>query len=78
MTHHCFTQSSVLNFLCLITLRECPSLMQSLTRSLQERKMGVGCALPNVSVVKNSIQVFRNELVLYGFRKPHVFLRSWL
>ena len=42
--------------------------------------MGVGCALPNVSVVKNSIQVFRNELenVVYGFRKPHVFLRSWL
>ena len=50
MTHHCFTQSAVLNFLCLITLRECPSLMQSL------REKNVGCALPNVSVVKNSIQ----------------------
>ena len=61
-----------------ITVRECLSLMQSLTRSLQERKMNVGCALANVSVVKNSLQVFRNEVanVVYGFKKPNALLRS--
>ena len=35
--------------------------MQSLTRSLQERQLEVVCALANVSVVKNLLQVFRNE-----------------
>lgn len=35
--------------------------MQSLTRSLQERQLDVVCALANVSVVKNLLQVFRNE-----------------
>ena len=56
---------------CLITVRECLSLMQSLTRSLQERKMNVECVLANVSVVKNSLQVFRNEVanVVYGFKE---------
>ena len=35
--------------------------MQSLTRALQERQLDVVCALANVSVVKNLLQVFRNE-----------------
>ena len=37
---------SICNFIvCLIIVRECLSLMQGLTRSLQERKLDVGCAL---------------------------------
>ena len=42
---------SICNFqfiVCLIIVRECLSLMQGLTRSLQERKLDVGCALKNV------------------------------
>ena len=38
-------------------------LMQSLEVSLQERQLDVGCALANVSVVKNSLEVFKNEVV---------------
>ena len=38
-------------------------LMQSLEISLQERQLDVGCALANVSVVKNSLEVFKNEVV---------------
>ena len=46
----------------MITVREFLSLMQSLIRSLQERQLDVGCALANISVVKNSLQVFSNEV----------------
>ena len=38
-------------------------LMQILEISLQERQLDVGCALANVSVVKNSLEVFKNEVV---------------
>ena len=35
--------------------------MQSLIRSLQEKQLDGRCVLTNVSVLKNSLQVFRNE-----------------
>lgn len=36
--------------------------MQSLIRSLQEKQLDGRCVLANVSVLKNSLQVFRNEV----------------
>lgn len=40
---------------CLITVRECLSLMQDLARSLQNGQLGVGCALSDVFVVNDSL-----------------------
>ena len=50
--------SSIYNFefvFCLITVRECLSLMQDLARSLQNGQLGVGCALSDVFVVNDSL-----------------------
>ena len=47
--------------ICLITVKECLSLIQKITRSLQERQIDTGCVLANFSFVKNSLQNFGNE-----------------
>ena len=67
-THGTADSSSLLhsfyNFdfiICLITVKECLSLIQKITRSLQERQIDAGCVLANFSFVKNSLQNFGNE-----------------
>lgn len=67
-THGTADSSSVLHsfynidfIICLITVKECLSLIQRITRSLQERQIDAGCVLASFSFVKNSLQNFANK-----------------
>lgn len=60
---------AVCNFdfvVCIIIVRACLSFLQGLSRSLQERKLDVCCALKNVSAVKTSLEKCREEIDSYN------------